>query len=68
MSSGVRQPIHRDAALISMNIALNSAEEYSGGGTYFEPLSETLTLEQGQCLCHASGIRHAGHPILSGER
>lgn len=65
---GTRQPMHRDAALISVNVALNSAEDYSGGGTFFEPLGDVLTLPQGHCLCHASGMRHAGHPILHGER
>ncbi|KAL1525112.1 hypothetical protein AB1Y20_019984 [Prymnesium parvum] len=65
---GTRQPTHRDAALISMNIALNSADEYSDGGTYFQPMAKVLTLDQGHCLCHASGMRHAGYPITSGER
>ena len=35
---GVRQPVHRDASLLSLNIALSEGGgvDYAGGGTYFE--------------------------------
>ena len=65
---GTRQPMHRDAALLSLNIALNDAEEYRGGGTFFEALDEVVTLPCGHATCHASGVRHAGHAISAGER
>jgi len=34
----VRQPVHRDASLLSINVALSSCSDYDGGGTYFEGL------------------------------
>ena len=33
---GAGQPLHRDLGLISVNIALNSDENFKGGGTFFE--------------------------------
>jgi len=33
---GAGQPLHRDLGLISVNIMLNSDEEFEGGGTFFE--------------------------------
>ena len=77
---GTRQPLHRDGALISVNIALNDGAAYTGGGTFFEALEDggggggggsddgVLSLKRGHALVHASGARHAGHPITSGER
>ena len=98
---GVRQPVHRDGALISLNIALSHRSDYEGGGTFFEglaaaerahaaagapssdvlptaslghpaatgdPSSATLMLDRGHVMCHASGLRHAGHRIRKGER
>jgi len=75
----VRQPVHRDGSLLSVNIALSRSLDYTGGGTFFEGLhadsqhedaapSAVLSLEQGHAMCHASGVRHAGHRITSGER
>ena len=85
------QVTHRDASLLSVNIALSQRGlDYEGGGTFFEGLrddhtnslleaphhageatssqSSILTLDKGHCMCHASGLRHAGHRITSGER
>lgn len=62
------QPIHRDPSLISCVIPLNEQHEYEGGGTYFEPLERSITLERGSALLHPSAVRHAGHRISSGER
>ena len=63
-----RQPMHRDAALVSLNIALSDASEYEGGGTLFEGSGRVVSLSQGQLACHASGVRHAGATITSGVR
>ena len=65
---GVRQPTHRDAALLSINIALSPRTAYEGGGTYFEPLGEVFGVPQGHALLHASSVRHAGETITRGER
>ena len=62
------QPIHRDGALISCVVPLSPRTEYTGGGTYVEPLGTAFALEQGCALLHPSAIRHAGHRIERGER
>ena len=62
------QPIHRDACLLTLNIALSSLDGYDGGGTYIESLDRTLKINQGQLLCHAGGAMHAGVSISRGER
>jgi tetratricopeptide (TPR) repeat protein len=62
------QPIHRDASLLTLNVALSSLDEFDGGGTYIEALDQTLKINQGHLLCHAGGVMHAGIGISSGER
>ena len=66
---GTRQPMHRDAALLSVNIALSSPDEYEGGGTLFQTVGGgPVRLGRGHAMVHASGVRHAGAPITAGER
>ena len=62
------QPIHRDGALLSCVVPLSERTDYSGGGTFIEPLGRPLALEQGCALMHPSSVRHAGHRITEGER
>lgn len=66
------QPVHRDASLLTLNIPLSAPEEFSGGGTYVEPLGDgfaaPLRIDQGKALCHLSGVRHAGTAITAGQR
>lgn len=62
------QPLHRDASLLSLNVALSPPTDYIGGGTYFQDLDTRLGLEQGHVMCHAGGSMHAGNGIESGER
>eukprot|EP00536_Pseudo-nitzschia_multiseries_P001065 jgi/Psemu1/180020/e_gw1.13.89.1 len=62
------QPIHRDASLLTLNVALSPLDDYDGGGTYIEALDEILKIDQGQLLCHAGGAMHAGNAISRGER
>ncbi|CAM9268182.1 unnamed protein product [Discosporangium mesarthrocarpum] len=62
------QPVHRDNSLVSINIALNPEDEYEGGGTWMEPLQETIRIQQGGVLVHSSGLRHAGNPVVDGVR
>ena len=61
------QPIHRDASLITCNIALtpltpspSDQSELGIGGTYIEALQSTLQNEQGHVMTHLGGIMHAG--------
>ncbi len=62
------QPIHRDASLLTLNVALSAPSEYEGGGTYVEALDETLVIDKGHLLCHAGSAMHAGNAISQGER
>ena len=62
------QPIHRDASLLTLNVALSRLEDFEGGGTYIEVLDDTLKINQGHLLCHAGSVMHAGVGINKGER
>jgi tetratricopeptide (TPR) repeat protein len=64
------QPVHRDASLLSLNVALSPPSSYEGGGTYVEGLSDTarIEMEQGSVMCHAGGAPHAGRGTRAGER
>lgn len=62
------QPIHRDASVLSLNIALSPIENYEGGGTYFQGIDSILKQEQGHVMCHSGGAMHAGNGITAGER
>lgn len=62
------QPIHRDASLLSLQIALSPISNYAGGGTYFEAFDAPIKMDQGHVLCHSSGSMHAGRGVDTGER
>ena len=67
------QPVHRDAGLLTINIALSPKDGFVGGGTYIEGLeasgrSTPIVVDRGVALCHSSGACHAGVGITSGER
>ncbi len=62
------QPIHRDASLLTLNVALSSTSDYDGGGTYIEALDDIMQIEKGHLRCHAGCAMHAGNAISRGER
>jgi hypothetical protein len=64
------QPVHRDASLLSLNVALSPPSNYQGGGTYVEGVRDSprIEMEQGSVMCHAGGAPHAGRGTTSGER
>jgi tetratricopeptide (TPR) repeat protein len=62
------QPVHRDAALLSVIVPLNCRSEYEGGGTWIEPLGKAIALPQGHVLLHPSAVRHGGNRLTAGER
>lgn len=64
------QPLHRDASLVTLNIALSDPSEFTGGGTYIDGMNTTvpIMIQKGHALCHASGIMHAGVGVQSGQR
>lgn len=71
---GAGQPLHRDLGLISVNIMLNSEEEFASGGTAFENQfgerdSQPLKpVGPGHALAHLSSERHAGSSTIEGVR
>jgi hypothetical protein len=59
---------HRDGSVLSFNIALNDSFDYEGGGTWFHSLNDSIRIEKGEVVSHASGILHGGHGITTGKR
>lgn len=59
---------HRDGSVISFNIALNPAEDFDGGGTWFNSLNDAVRIDEGEIVTHASAILHGGHGITRGKR
>ena len=59
---------HRDGSVVSFNIALNPATDYDGGGTWFASLDDSVKIDQGEIVTHASGLLHGGHGITTGKR
>lgn len=60
--------IHQDGSIISFNILLNRNHEFKGGGTYFEHLDKTITIEQGDACHHSGLVYHGGQAITEGLR
>lgn len=58
---------HTDSSFLTFNIALNSANEYEGGGTYFDD-GLTCKNDIGDMLIHCGKIDHIGIPIKKGVR
>lgn len=61
-----RLEAHRDASVISFNLALN--EDFEGGGTYIDALGTRLTMDTGTLLLHCGRLRHCGCPVTRGVR
>lgn len=59
--------IHADGSSITVNILLNNANEFVGGGTYFED-GITSFLNKGDMLIHKGRTRHCGLRITKGIR
>ena len=59
---------HRDGSVLSFNIALNSASEFEGGGTWFDSLGGAVKIDRGEVVSHSSSLLHGGHGISRGKR
>lgn len=59
---------HRDGTLLTCVIALNALEDYEGGGTFMEPLAETVRYDAGHVCVHAGEVRHGGAAVTKGCR
>jgi len=59
---------HRDGSVVSFNIALNPAQDFDGGGTWFNSLNDAVRIDEGEIVSHASAILHGGHGITRGKR
>ncbi|CAI5711872.1 unnamed protein product [Hyaloperonospora brassicae] len=60
--------LHRDGSVLSFNMLLNAADEFTGGGTYFDATKRTVHVSQGDVMVHSGKVLHAGAPVRSGVR
>lgn len=60
--------LHRDGSVLSFNVLLNSADDFTGGGTYFDALQRTVHVTQGNAVVHSGKVLHGGAPVLTGLR
>ena len=61
-------PIHVDQSSFSFTIALNSSSEYTGGGTWFEALKESIRVDCGHVLAFPGSALHGGGELITGVR
>mmetsp|Transcript_17189 Transcript_17189/g.37094 ORF Transcript_17189/g.37094 Transcript_17189/m.37094 type:complete len:631 (-) Transcript_17189:97-1989(-) len=63
-----RLPLHNDQSEYSLTIAMNSLDEYEGGGTYFSETNESMKTEVGGVISFRGELLHAGKMITKGKR
>jgi hypothetical protein len=51
-----------------MTMNSRASNDYTGGGTYFLDLDETIICEPNEFIVHPGYAVHAGLPITSGSR
>jgi predicted 2-oxoglutarate/Fe(II)-dependent dioxygenase YbiX len=54
--------------VLSFNVLLNSADDFTGGGTYFDATKQTVHITQGDAAVHSGKVLHAGAPVQTGIR
>lgn len=59
---------HVDGNEFSFVLALNSPDEYEGGGTYFVNQQKRIQLNKGDCLVFCGQNKHQGMPVTKGKR
>ena len=65
--------VHQDGSFVTCIMTLSAPDEYSGGGTYFPHLSETVRLGMGEVLMFQGqqgpySAPHRAQPISDGRR
>mmetsp|Transcript_19229 Transcript_19229/g.41678 ORF Transcript_19229/g.41678 Transcript_19229/m.41678 type:complete len:344 (+) Transcript_19229:44-1075(+) len=53
---------------ITVNVMLSDPADFTGGGTHFTEIDQTIKLKQGEMLLHLGDMEHAGVEIKSGVR
>ena len=61
-------PLHTDQSQFSLTIAMNSRDEYDGGGTFFLQTGEVANCEAGGVISFDGALEHSGWPITRGTR
>ena len=64
---------HQDGSFVTVIMAVSEHDEYSGGGTYFAHLDQTVRLGMGELLLFQGrqgpySAPHRAQPIASGKR
>jgi hypothetical protein len=69
--SGEKQrslPLHCDQSQFSLTIAMNSPDQYEGGGTFFFEIGQAVNVGAGGMISFDGSLLHSGHPITQGTR
>lgn len=76
-----RLELHRDGTLLSFSLLLNSQDDFSGGGTFYDALRDSqqpsggilhpggvIRPQQGEAVLHCGKILHGAHVVTTGQR
>ena len=61
-------PLHCDQSQFSLTIAMNSLDEYDGGGTFFADIAEPVNCDVGGVIAFDGTLLHGGNTITRGVR
>jgi hypothetical protein len=74
-----RLELHRDGTLLSFSLLLNSHEDFSGGGTFYDALRDAepsgilhnggvIRPRQGEAVLHCGKVLHGADVVTAGQR